>query len=77
MKRKLSALLCCALVLALAGCQEEVEEPLLDPTVTVELFTLFRRNVMCMPDDIFVMLRHYFPPVRSRAPQCGKCLRIN
>ena len=36
MKRKLSALLCCALVLALAGCQEEVEEPLLDPTVTVE-----------------------------------------
>ena len=36
MNRKLSALLCCALVLALSGCQEQVEEPVLDPTVTVE-----------------------------------------
>ena len=36
MKRTLSVLLCCALALALAGCQEEAEEPLLDPTVTVE-----------------------------------------
>lgn len=39
MKRTLSALLCCALALALAGCQEEVEEPVLDPTVTVETTT--------------------------------------
>lgn len=36
MNRKLSALLCCALVLALSGCQEQVEEPVLDTTVTVE-----------------------------------------
>ena len=36
MNRKFSALLCCALALALTGCQEEVEEPILDPTVTVE-----------------------------------------
>ena len=36
MNRKLSALLCCALVLALSGCQEQVEEPVLDSTVTVE-----------------------------------------
>ena len=36
MNRKLSVLLCCALVLALSGCQEQVEEPVLDPTVTVE-----------------------------------------
>ena len=36
MNRKLSALLCCALVLALSGCQEQAEEPVLDPTVTVE-----------------------------------------
>lgn len=36
MKRTISALLCCTLVLALAGCQEQTEEPLLDPTVTVE-----------------------------------------
>ena len=36
MNRKVSALLCCALALTLAGCQEEAEEPLLDPTVTVE-----------------------------------------
>ena len=33
---KLSVLLCGALTLALAGCQAPVEEPLLDPTVTVE-----------------------------------------
>ena len=36
MKRTISALLCCTLVLALAGCQEQTEEPLLDTTVTVE-----------------------------------------
>ena len=36
MDRKLSVLLCGALTLALAGCQAPVEEPLLDPTVTVE-----------------------------------------
>ena len=36
MNRTRSALLCCALVLALSGCQEQVEEPVLDPTVTVE-----------------------------------------
>ena len=36
MARKLSVLLCGALTLALAGCQAPVEEPLLDPTVTVE-----------------------------------------
>ena len=36
MNRKLSALLCCTLVLALSGCQEQVEEPVLDTTVTVE-----------------------------------------
>ena len=36
MNRKLSVLLCCALVLALSGCQEQVEEPVLDTTVTVE-----------------------------------------
>lgn len=36
MNRTISALLCCALTLALAGCQEQVEEPLLDTAVTVE-----------------------------------------
>ena len=36
MNRTRSALLCCALVLALSGCQEQVEEPVLDTTVTVE-----------------------------------------
>ena len=36
MKRTISALLCCTLVLARAGCQEQTEEPLLDTTVTVE-----------------------------------------
>lgn len=36
MKRTISALLCCTLVLALVGCQEQTEEPLLDTTVTVE-----------------------------------------
>lgn len=36
MNRTLSALLCCTLVLALAGCQEQVEEPVMDTTVTVE-----------------------------------------
>ena len=36
MHRTRSALLCCALVLALSGCQEQVEEPVLDTTVTVE-----------------------------------------
>lgn len=34
--RILPALLCCALVLALTGCQAKDEEPLLDQTVTVE-----------------------------------------
>ena len=36
MNRTISTLLCCALTLALAGCQEQVEEPLLDTAVTVE-----------------------------------------
>lgn len=36
MNRKLSALLCCTLTLALAGCQTPPEEPVLDQTVTVE-----------------------------------------
>ena len=36
MNRNISALLACALILTLAGCQAEVEEPLLDTTVTVE-----------------------------------------
>ncbi len=36
MNRKISALLGCALVLSLAGCQTQVEEPMLDTTVTVE-----------------------------------------
>ena len=36
MNRNISALLACALILSLAGCQAEVEEPLLDTTVTVE-----------------------------------------
>ena len=36
MNRPISALLCCALTLALAGGQEQVEEPLLDTAVTVE-----------------------------------------
>ena len=39
MNRKISALLCCALALALAGCQEQPEEPMLDTTVTVETTT--------------------------------------
>ena len=39
MIRKISAVLCCALALTLAGCQEQVEEPLLDQTVTVETAT--------------------------------------
>ena len=36
MKRTISALLCCTLVLALVGCQEQTEEPLLATTGTVE-----------------------------------------
>ena len=53
MKRTLSVLLCCALALALAGCQEEAEEPLLDPTVTVEADKTITR------EELMVLLWNY------------------
>ncbi len=30
-----------------------------------------------MPDDVFVMQRHYLSPGKSRAPQCGKWRRTS
>ena len=36
MNRMISAALCGALVLALAGCQAQETEPMMDQTVTVE-----------------------------------------
>src|SRR5690606_1054951 len=55
----------------------EPGKPPHNPTVTVELFAIGHRDRMRMPDDVLIMLRHHLPPSRSRAPQCGKCLRTS
>src|SRR5690606_21217820 len=52
-------------------------KPQHNPTVTVELFALGDGDRMRMPDDVLIMGGHHLPPSRSRAPQCGKCLRTS